>query len=512
MQNVHPLRSPFPPLVAAVTAASLTLALPAQDAAAPEDADIREAIVDEFVADPAVPAFLIDVQAMDGIVTLQGTSDNILAKERAAAIARTVKGVRAVVDRVRVVPPADLDATALRDDVRQALIVDPATDAFEVRVSVDDAGEVTLNGKVQSWAERSLCGTVARSVAGVTEVDNAITVDFTAARADAEIRSEIAQRLRWDMLIDDGLVDVVCVDGEVALSGVVGSAAERMRARNAAWVAGVAAVDDDGLEVRGWARDAALRGSKYAVRSDEQIADAVEAALLQDPRVASFDVATEVDGGAVTLRGKVDNLMARRAAAADARNTVGVVTVRNRIAVEPTAARSGVAIERAVRDALRRDPYVDRFDVRVDVRNGMAHLYGAVDTDFERARADDVTSRVLGVVGVDNHLEVGDPHITSYDPYVDPWPVHDYDWYHYSPVVTFTADAEIRQCIEDQLWWSPFVDSEQVDVAVDDGTVTLTGTVDSRAERIAATENAYDGGAVWVVNRLELAPPGGQDE
>jgi osmotically-inducible protein OsmY len=44
------------------------------------------------------------------------------------------------------------------------------------------------------------------------------------------------------------------------------------------------------------------------------------------------------------------------------------------------------------------------------------------------------------------------------------------------------------------LWWSPFVDSDDVNVTVDDGVVTLTGAVDSWSEYNAAANNAYEGG------------------
>jgi osmotically-inducible protein OsmY len=49
--------------------------------------------------------------------------------------------------------------------------------------------------------------------------------------------------------------------------------------------------------------------------------------------------------------------------------------------------------------------------------------------------------------------------------------------------------------IEDQLWWSPFVDANEVTVEVEDGVATLSGTADSWSERGAARDNAYDGGA-----------------
>jgi len=66
------------------------------------------------------------------------------------------------------------------------------------------------------------------------------------------------------------------------------------------------------------------------------------------------------------------------------------------------------------------------------------------------------------------------------------------------------SDREIREDVRDELWWSPFVDEEQVEVSVEDGTVTLAGTVDTPGEKRAALENAYEGGATWVRNELQV--------
>jgi len=42
------------------------------------------------------------------------------------------------------------------------------------------------------------------------------------------------------------------------------------------------------------------------------------------------------------------------------------------------------------------------------------------------------------------------------------------------------------------------------DPLVDDGFVILTGTVESALAFEAAMENAFEGGAVWVDNRLDI--------
>jgi len=89
-------------------------------------------------------------------------------------------------------------------------------------------------------------------------------------------------------------------------------------------------------------------------------------------------------------------------------------------------------------------------------------------------------------------------------PYVDGWPAYSYGWYHYTPGYSFTSDRQIKEDIKDELWWSPFVDADQVKVSVNNGKATLTGVVDSWSEYDAATENAYEGGATWVENNIAV--------
>ncbi len=310
--------------------------------------------------------------------------------------------------------------------------------------------------------------------------------------------------LLWDVFVDHALIDVEVKDGKVILSGTVGSAAEKHQASMDAHVHGVTSVDDTGLKVQKWARGQDLKGEKYVNKSEKEIKNAVEDALLYDPRVVSFDIMPEVDNAKVTLRGTVDNLKAKRAAGQDARNTVGVRTVDNRIKIRPPAPISDEKMEEEIKGTLRRNPYVEGYEITVDVRSGVAHLYGKVDTYFEMFQADDVASKVKGVVFVNNNLEVQENYdLYIYDPYVDDWYVYEYYRRHGTQYPDKT-DSRIKADIEDQLWWSPFVDSDDVEVEVDQGTAILSGTVNSWSERNAAGINAFEGGAVRVDNDLTV--------
>lgn len=447
-----------------------------------DDGDVRRALERELMTDHAVPFDAIDVRVDQGVVRLSGSVDNLLASERAVEVAGAVRGVLSVVSTIRVDAPRVPDEE-LAADVDHALLMDPAAESYEIKVSADD-GKITLEGTVQSWAERELAATVAKGVRGVEQLENRLEVEWGQGRSDVEVAAEIRERLRWDVRVDDGLIEVEVDDGLVTLSGTVGSAAERLRARSDAWVAGVTLVDASDLEVDPALRDEMIAYGKHQVAADSEIATAIQRAFAYDPRVLSFEPEVDVENGVVTLTGVVSDRQARRAAERDALATVGVRRVRNLLKVRPAVQRSTAAIEADVRQQLIWDPYVDSSRIGVNVAGNVAYLSGEAASFFERARAEDLASRVRGVVDVRNVLRV-------------------------EALVQVKPDVEIREEIESELFWSPFVDADQVDVEVVAGRATLTGEVDSFAERRAATENALEGGAVEVDNRLTVSSWGG---
>ncbi|MEJ2721974.1 MAG: BON domain-containing protein, partial [bacterium] len=385
-------------------------------------------------------------------------------------------------------------------------VLDPATDSYEISVAATSDGVVTLTGTVDSWPEKQLCQTVAEDVAGVTEVKNEIKVDYATNRPDSEIKPESEQRLHWDVLLNDALIDVGVKNGSVSLSGSVGSAAEKTRATWDAWVAGVKSVDASKLEVVPLARDEDMRTYEDVVRPDDQIQSAVKDAFLYDPRVFSFDVTPTVSSGVVTLEGIVDNAKAKLAAQQDARNTVGVVDVNNRIKVRSETTLPDPTIARNVRRVLMLDPILERYAITVEVVGGVVHLYGDVDTYFDKMRAEALADNSRGVTGVRNHLNVEFQEPYTKSPYIYPY------WSYGYPSNTGTAtaansqksDRQITADIESQLWWDPFIDEDDVDVTVKNGVATFTGTVDNWAEYDAASRSAFEGGASQVINKIEI--------
>lgn len=479
MKNYTPI-----PFVAAA-ALALLVALPTASSAAPRGSDnspdltdtqIQNAVESELLLDSGVFSHRIDLMVNEGVATLSGSVDNILAKDRATRLAQSIKGVRSVVDQIEVIP-ADRTDSQIRRDIEDALVSDPAVESFEIAATVLD-GAVTLTGTVDSWAEQELAVAAAKSVKGVRRVVDAIDVEANFDRSDAEIQRDVTGRLANDVRVDSSLITTTVEDGVVKLIGTVGSASEKRTAETVAWTVGAKAVDTDNLEVKWWARDEMKRQSLFSDINDDSIEDAVEDAWLYDPRVNAFDLTASSNNGKVTLTGEVDNLAAKWSAGRDARNTHGVWKVTNLIRVRTTEFRADDEVADDIRAAFVRDPYVDRYDIDVDVINGRAYLTGKVGTEFELDRAQTLAGMVEGVYHVVNNLEI------------------------YTPVITLTNDLEIKDQVESELFWSPFVDSDQIEVSVDNGEATLTGSVDTWSEYRIATENAYEGGAVAVDNEL----------
>jgi osmotically-inducible protein OsmY len=225
---------------------------------------------------------------------------------------------------------------------------------------------------------------------------------------------------------------------------------------------------------------------------------------LVDPRVKSFNVQPTVSGRLVTLTGQVDNARAKLAAESLARNTVGVLDVKNEIVVAPVKPVADSTLHERIVAALASNPFTTEREVKVEVKDGVVTLKGNVNTHFERAQAEDVAAQLRGVRQVRNEMEVKQQEKSYvFDSYLEPYAPVVSIW-RYVPRTTAKADREIEQEIVEELTWSPFVDAEQVKVRVSGGIATLSGNVETVAELRAAAENAFEGGALKVENQLKV--------
>lgn len=442
-----------------------------------EDVAITRAVENKLLRDDMISAHLLDVTTREGIVTFTGKVDNILARERAIRIAEAVKGVRAIVDRIEVKPVVRLDS-AIKLDVETALLEDPVADSYELQVAVDDS-VVTLKGEVESWVEEQLAVKIAKSIRGVRKVEDEIDIHYTAKRSDFEINQEIKKRMNLDPYLESDLLTVEVDDGVVRLDGSVGSLAEKSIAEIDSWVTGVSEVKVEDVAVDFWLGNEMRRKKKINIKGDDEIKRAVQDALFYDPRTLSFKIDVSVSNGIVSLYGTVDNLRAKKKAGINARNTLGVVTVRNYIKVRAAEEPSDEIVKDRVENAFGRDYLLNRFDFTINVRNQKVYLYGLVDNVYERRRAGMIAAGVPGVAEIANYVDI-------------------------RPEKERSEDAVLKEDIEDELFWSVFVGSDDITVKVDDGAATLTGQVSDWQEYYAAVDNAFEAGAAAVVSKLKV--------
>lgn len=438
------------------------------------DTEIRLAVEHQLIMDSAVPAHLVDVEVKEGIAMLSGSVDTLLAKERATQLAQAIRGVHSVTNTIEVKASKRSEAD-LKNEIQRALAADPATDLYETGVQVSN-GAVILTGTVDSLAERELAGDVAKSVRGVRAIKNDIVIKPKVERPESEVLADVRALLKKDPWVDAESVKVEFKDGTVYLSGTVRSAIERTYAINDAWVPGVIQVDVSQLAV-----EPGFRAAKMERVDDQEAERLIERAFRLHPRLSSFKVDVMSEGPIVTLLGIVDNFEAKNEAAEIARNTTGVMQVRNLIKVRPEKIPDDAALAKAVREALLRDAYVSRYEMNVRARNGMVYLEGRVDSSFEKTYAESVAGRVQGVADVKNNLRIVNLEIPQ------------------------KTDWELRHDIADAIRWNPFVSEDRIEVSVENGIATLKGNVDSWQERIAATRVAQRAGAESVLNQLEVA-------
>ena len=458
--------------------AALAAAPAARAATAPKDTDITEAVHNQLGHDRAVPQQRLQVTTHDGIVQLEGRVDNLLVARQALQDAMSVKGVRAVIDRVEVVPISRPDDELARD-IKTALSQNVATGAYDVGVVVRH-GTAILTGEVDSWQQRQLVDAVTRSVRGLRAVDDNVAVTASGSRSDAEIRQDVLARLRNDARLHFTDLEVQVHDGAVRLSGTAASAAERALAERLARVQGVKSVNAGSVDVDWWTtRNQRPAGSPPA--EDTRSLAAIQEALRYDPRVGTLGVEVTVNDGVAELRGVVGSLQASRAAAEDAANTAGIGHVVNLLNVQPEDPWGADTLVPRLERVLRLDAYLStqNDDMTVSAEQGRVTLTGSVGSAFERQRAENLVAGIAGVTGVRNELKVR----------------------YRAPTV---SDARVRDNLIRELRWDPRLDSNQIQFTVENGLVTLRGSVDDWPAHDAAERNAYEAGARNVYNLLEV--------
>jgi len=206
--------------------------------------ELQKAVLDAIKWEPLLHEAVIDVTAVDGIVTLSGTVNNFSEKSDALLAAQSVAGVKAVVEHMEIqlnntLKPTDADIAA---EVVNALKLNWQIPADSIKVEVED-GWITLTGSVKWNFQKLIVSNIAKNLIGVKGLVNSISIK-------AETDEEIEQKSIEDALCRSSSIDerhiVVHVSGhKVTLSGNVTSWHEKMEAERITWNApGVSDIDN----------------------------------------------------------------------------------------------------------------------------------------------------------------------------------------------------------------------------------------------------------------------------
>ncbi len=204
----------------------------------------------------------------DGTLTLEGDAVNIAAKKLALELAASIPGVSGIVDRLRLAPTEPMGDGAIRDHIRDQLLQDSALQGCSISVRVKEQMETC--------------------------------------------RESIAQ--------PPASIEVSVDDGVVTLNGRVSSLShKRLAGLMAWWVPGSRDVIN-GIEVVPPQDDI-----------DDEITDAVRAALEKDPFVNPDRMRVSTRNCVVTLDGFALNQKEKEMAEIDAWYIFGVDKVVNRL-------------------------------------------------------------------------------------------------------------------------------------------------------------------------------------
>ncbi|MEO6601697.1 MAG: BON domain-containing protein [Polyangiaceae bacterium] len=216
------------------------------------------------------------------------------------------------------------------------------------------------------------------------------------AKTDVQLKQDIEQELAWDPKVNAAQIGVSVDHGAVSLLGTVDTYAQK-------WAAEDATKRVNG--VRTVAHDLTVKVLSEHVRSDSDIASAVQSTLKWDVLVPKAVTAVVRDGW-VTLAGQVDWNFEREAAERAVRYLTGVVSVSNSITLKKAPEASATQVKEKVEAALQRQATTDANSIHVDTNGSQVTLTGHASSWHSVVDASNAAWAARGVTQVVDKLKI----------------------------------------------------------------------------------------------------------
>lgn len=214
-------------------------------------------------------------------------------------------------------------------------------------------------------------------------------------KSDSQLKKDIEAELEWDPAINAAQVGVSVKNGVVSLSGHLDTYAEKRAVEKAVQrVSGVQAL----------AVELDVKLAPDHVRTDAEIAAAVESALLWHSLVPHERIKVKVEKGWVNLSGEVEWDYQRRSADNAVRPLLGVVGVSNYISIKPTVTPTDIT--KRIQEALTRQAEREGKNITVALSGSTVTLRGSVHSWAERNAAQGGAWSAPGITNVVNELKV----------------------------------------------------------------------------------------------------------
>jgi hyperosmotically inducible periplasmic protein len=344
-----------------VLVAALVLSFPLAAHASRPDAWITMKAKTALYSAEDVSGTAINVDTINGRVTLHGKVHSDTEKNKAAEVVRKVEGVVDVRNLLQVVPASkevrvQRADDRIKKDVEKGLKADRSLDDSSISVKSVNKGVVLLSGKAASANDYVHAVHFAADQPGVVHVSSEIAVPDTLADEDFKtnvdtktaagkrnpggvmsdmwITSATKMKLAADSRTPATEINVDTTSGVVTLFGMVPSEDSKAAAAEIArGVHGVKRVDNE-IEVVSSARQEMVQSR------DEDIQAGVKKALTDRGDQENANIGVEVKNGVVRLTGTVPSWQRGLSAVYSARSVAGVRSVLNDMNVtEMTAGR-----------------------------------------------------------------------------------------------------------------------------------------------------------------------------